>query len=427
MRRAGALLIGLALLLFSCSTPSVDGERATDSGVDARDGRWRPLESDTSAVSGDLTEEQLAEMDRLRSIGYLTGSRPAGALTGVVVHDEARADEGLNLYTSGHFPGAILMDMDGNVLHSWHRSYSGIWPTDLEGAGTENADYWRHVYLFPNGDILAIFEGLGLVKLDKDSNVIWSHHGGEHHDLKVRSDGSIFALCRKAVLDTRISSEHMILDDSVVVLDPNGRVRKQVSVVSAVGNSRFLNLFQGMKAGGDILHTNAIEILDGSLAGVVPGLAQGRVLLSLRKLSALVAIDLDTGLATWALRGGWRKQHDPSVLPDGDILMFDNNGNAGKSRVVEVDPVSGDIDWSYTGDPPGTLYSQMCGAATRLPNGNTLITESDAGRAIEVAKNGDVVWEFRNPERAGENRELVATLFEVTRLPTDFPTEWLDD
>ncbi|HSN89535.1 MAG TPA: hypothetical protein VL025_22425, partial [Thermoanaerobaculia bacterium] len=56
-----------------------------------------------------------------------------------------------------------------------------------------------------------------------------------------------------------------------------------------------------------------------------------------------------------------------------------------------------------------------------LPNGNTLLTESENGRAIEVTPEGRIVWELYNPHRAGESNELVAVLFEVVRLPPDFP------
>jgi hypothetical protein len=60
-----------------------------------------------------------------------------------------------------------------------------------------------------------------------------------------------------------------------------------------------------------------------------------------------------------------------------------------------------------------------------LDNGNTLITESCAGRAFEVSRNGTVVWEFFSPHRAGDRGELVAALFDVIRLPT-WPA-WLED
>ena len=119
--------------------------------------------------------------------------------------------------------------------------------------------------------------------------------------------------------------------------------------------------------------------------------------------------------------------HDIKPLPNGNILIFDNNGNSERSRVIELDPVTGRIEWTYRGESADDFYSQMCCAATRLPNGNTLATESDGGRAIEVTSDGAIVWEYLNPERAGDRGELVATLFEMTRLPADFPLDWLYD
>jgi hypothetical protein len=58
--------------------------------------------------------------------------------------------------------------------------------------------------------------------------------------------------------------------------------------------------------------------------------------------------------------------------------------------------------------------------ARRLPNGNTLIVESQAGRAIEVTPDQEIVWEFVHPHRAGPQDELIAQLFDVVRLPPDF-------
>jgi hypothetical protein len=37
------------------------------------------------------------------------------------------------------------------------------------------------------------------------------------------------------------------------------------------------------------------------------------------------------------------------------------------------------------------------GNAQRLPNGNTLITESAFGRFFEVTREGEIVWEYVNP------------------------------
>ncbi len=49
----------------------------------------------------------------------------------------------------------------------------------------------------------------------------------------------------------------------------------------------------------------------------------------------------------------------------------------------------------------------MRSAQERLPNGNTLITESDGGRLLEVTPAGEIVWEYLNPVRGGEAEELI--------------------
>ena len=41
----------------------------------------------------------------------------------------------------------------------------------------------------------------------------------------------------------------------------------------------------------------------------------------------------------------------------------------------------------------------------------------------------EVVWKYVNPAHAVKhesNEELIASLFEVLRLPPEFPTHWLD-
>ena len=53
------------------------------------------------------------------------------------------------------------------------------------------------------------------------------------------------------------------------------------------------------------------------------------------------------------------------------------------------------------------------GAAQRLPNGNTLITESERGRVFEVTPQKEIVWEFWNPEIVKGARKRI---YRLTRL-----------
>jgi len=54
------------------------------------------------------------------------------------------------------------------------------------------------------------------------------------------------------------------------------------------------------------------------------------------------------------------------------------------------------------------------------------MTESDNGRAVEVTPDKEIVWEYYNPHRAGENDEFIASVMEMIRLKPDFPIDWAD-
>jgi len=103
-------------------------------------------------------------------------------------------------------------------------------------------------------------------------------------------------------------------------------------------------------------------------------------------------------------------------IPGGDNLLIFNNGN----RVGAVNDYSGvfevvppyDGQWNYflaAGEAYGpaapkwiyedapVFYSQNKGGAFRLPNGNTLITESNDNYIFEVTEAGVTVWGYGAP------------------------------
>ncbi len=367
-----------------------------------------------------------ASIRELEAVGYAGGYEEAPDAAGVVLHDPARAFEGLNLYCSGHAPEAHLTDMEGQVLHTWSLPYADV-PGAQPSDDIHKTNAWRRVALLPDGGLLAIYEGLGLVRVDRDSQPLWYFPGGAHHDLEVQADGSIYVLSRRAHLAERWNADEPVLEDFVTVLSPAGEVLREVSVYACLEDSEFRDLLRAApKKKGDILHTNSLEVLDGRLADRVPAFRAGNVLISMRHNDALAVLDLDARRAVWALKGEWRAQHHPTVLEDGSLLLFDNSGYRSNSQVLAIDPVTGAERWAYRGDPPESFYSIYCGTVERLPNGNTLITETCNGRALEVDSAGEPVWEFLSPHRAGDEGELIAALFEVLRIPAGPSLDWLE-
>jgi hypothetical protein len=110
------------------------------------------------------------------------------------------------------------------------------------------------------------------------------------------------------------------------------------------------------------------------------------------------------------------QQHNAHELADGHFLIFDNGvfrtgESVPFSRVIEVEPTSKDIVWSYRDRQPESFFTPFMGSAQRLSNGNTLITESAYGRIFEVTAEGRTCWEFIVPEFAGYAEPRLAAAF----------------
>ncbi|MFT7699929.1 MAG: hypothetical protein ACI8S7_001763 [Candidatus Krumholzibacteriia bacterium] len=286
-------------------------------------------------------------------------------------------------------------------------------------------DCWRRARLLPDGGVLAIFEGHGLVRLDRESQLVWSYAGACHHDLDLAADGSIYILTREARVLPRFHPRKPVLLDFITHLSPDGIELAKIDVMEAFANSIYASYLGLLGEAGDIFHTNTLELLDGSLAHESPAFKEGNFLISIREIGVVAIIDPQVKQVVWALSGMWQAQHQPTLLENGNLLIFDNQGHFGQSKVVELDPLTQQIVWEFSNSSEAPFYSETCGSSQRLENGNTLITESDNGRAFEISAAGDIVWEFRNPQRTGTENQYIAAILEMVALPQDQKMAWL--
>lgn len=459
--RIGLALIVAAEICTGCADSRSQGESTSglnsDSksatfddqvGADLRDGRFRTRRSST-----DPSEE---EFDALSAIGYSAGTQEAPSESGVTRHVQSATSAGLNFFVSGHAPTALLMDMSGEIIHSWAAKFEDIWPDHADVSDRADSKFWRRAYLFPNGDVIAIFESLGIVKLNRNSEVIWKNSIQVHHDFQIEDSGDLYALVRRIthepsavdtvrnLSNTRVESKRdervSILQDYVVYFDEELKAVRTLSILECFENSEsehpwrraaltFWSKEEQRSLIGshrDIFHTNSLEVLDGSIADRVPAFAKGNYLVSLRHLDMIAVLDPNAKQVVWSLAGASVVQHDAQITSDGHLLYFDNQWQPGRTRIVIMDALTREPVWEYGTEPGQDLYSETCGTVQELPNQNLLITETDGGRAIEVTREGQVVWEFYNPYGVGDNDELIASLFEIVRLESDFPTEWME-
>lgn len=355
---------------------------------------------------------------------------------GVTIHESDAVYEGLTLYTSGDGAYANLIDMDGNVVHRWSLPYSEVWQESPRGAKPQSDDlmFWDKVRMLPNGDLIAIYDaandspwGYGMVKLDRDSKLLWSYHAHTHHDVDFTPDGRVIVLTN-AFTDERVDTfpqlEDPWLDDYLVELDAeSGEELSKTSLLHAFEDSPYNELLYSIPrfALADPLHANSVQFLDDATTrAFLPARGKpGQVLVTFRHPGAIGLIDLENGEMTWARHGPWLGQHYGRALQNGNFTIFDNYGNFQEnndSRVLEVNPSNNAIVWSYTGDDEHLFKSGLRGSAETLPNGNRLVTESDGGRLLEITRAGELVWEFVNPVRGGDKEEFIPVVSAGQRI-----------
>jgi hypothetical protein len=340
-----------------------------------------------------------------------------------LVHSETRIPEtafqGYTLCTFASMTKsgtqAVLLNMKGETVHQWTTSFSKVWDKapHLPDPVRDSLVCFFGCHLYPNGDLVIVFHGLennsngyGLAKLDKDSNILWKYSARVHHDVDVGEDGTIYAVKHEVVKDMPKGLEKIptpCLVDYLVMLSPDGKELKQpISILEALRDSGYSLLLSSLLEGPprrnatpgvplDMFHTNCVRVLRQSLAPRFPFLKPGQVLISMRELDALAALDPQSGSMVWAATGPWRRQHDPQFLDNGNLLIFDNRGLPKRSRVLEYDPKTQAFPWSYSGPSKGSFFTSERGMSQRLPNGNTLIVNSEGKEILEVSPTKEVV------------------------------------
>jgi hypothetical protein len=359
--------------------------------------------------------------------------------------DRRAASDGftfMSRFWNGRFELA-LVDIEGAVVHSW-----GVPDAVYDAAGARILPLKRGQYeimgshLFPNGDVLFIINYRVMAKLDRCSNLQWIFHESPHHDLEVLDDGRIWVATRK-LRETKHSATRTYNDDQIVLLSPDGIILDRISVYEAFMESDYRGvLLEGSSdypsvSGLDVMHLNDIDIVSLPFSQHHDFADPGDFLVSLRRPDSVAIIDRDTRRVKWALTGAFLRQHDPDLLPDGSILVFDNrtdksqfNGarhlvepqRFGYSRVVQLNPETQQILWSYEGTPERPFYTSIHGGQQQLPNGNVLITESEGGRVFEIEKESNrTVWEFRNIVDQEDGLVWLGRITEAVRYPPDYP------
>jgi hypothetical protein len=326
----------------------------------------------------------------------------------------------LTLYRDDQF-GAVLIDMEGRILHTWKIAFSEAFPdaSHLEVAPPDFDVVLHGAKLLPSGDVILNMEGVGAVRINRDSRVVWRLPMTTHHSLQYLPNGETLIgadRTHRAPVPRfpRLvpGPEGYFKENLILRVQPDGSVSEEISILDVIHDSGWTALISGgeewLVRTEEPTHVNDIEILSEEIAAAFPLFQAGDLMLSLRNNNTILVVDGQTRRIKWAMTGPFLFQHDPDFIPNGNILVFDNRRTGGTprlgySRVLEIDPNTRQIVWSYEGTDAEPFYTDIRGMQQLLPNGNVLVVEAQRGRVFEVARGSDnrIVWEYVNVVQEG--------------------------
>ena len=350
------------------------------------------------------------------------------ARTGLTAHDPEQASPGYTLYAPMSGNGEVyLLDANGNVAHQWQMPY----PPGLYG------------YLLPNGNLfyggkvrddggwdifeaMKRFKGGVMLEADWDGNILWEHRDPyHHHDARRTESGGCLYMTVERMDDAQAAK----IQGGQPGADAGGMYADVLVEVDADGNRIWeWRAAEHLDPDKHVITFNDLRD-EWSHGNTIVPLPDDRVMFSFRNISTVGIIDKANGNVVWQIGDDTlAQQHDPSLLDNGNVLIYDNGSHSRHnplpaSRVIEVDPATNEIVWEYRDSPPFNFFSAYISGARRLPNGNTLITEGHFGRIFQVTPAGEVVWEYINPHFApNEQGYVVNSVFRSTHyLPEQIP------
>ena len=357
--------------------------------------------------------------------------------TGLTHHRPGLATPGYTLLTPHGGDSTWLIDIHGRVVHRWifkhiRPGYGRLLSNGnllMTGSDPEQPTRREADPKAPPPPFEERVKTLGgyhttLSEVDWDGNVVWDYvNAYQHHDFYRFANGNTMVPVwielpegvqrevRGGRRRQRREKLPRLIGDDLVEVDANG------------SEVRRIHLWQLMDPVKDPIyptvrrwewtHVNGIDINPG-----------GEIVFSARHIDRLGIIGAD-GELKWKF-DQTHGQHQPTwVRPEGEhepsnVLVFDNGD--GGSRVIEIDPASSEIVWSFAGNPSPQFFSGHISGAVQLWSRNVLVCEGTSGRLFEVSRAGEVVWEWINPFLNTNSRgEPTVSIYRTHRYAPNHP------
>ena len=285
--------------------------------------------------------------------------------------------QGTTLFSDNHNlqrPRIVEVNMRGEIVWQY------LVPENLKRYTNPGFD----AELLPNNNILFVLPRNGVYEIERNGNVIWSYMDDKvSHDADRLPNGNTLVVW---------GGGDQISDTQVKEINPKGEI-----VWAWYAKDHFYKSpYKEIRDGG-WTHTNAATRLP-----------NGNTLISPRNFNFVVEVDSQGSVVRTLGQGLLYKQHDPSILPNGNLLAGSHRpppafaSSIESYAAVEIDLRTGEILWKFEWPKRPRLGARD---VNRLPNGNTLV--QGGVRIVEVTPAGEIVWQLRLREEI--EKEVLST------------------
>jgi hypothetical protein len=272
--------------------------------------------------------------------------------------------------------------------------------------------FFVHPLLSSDGSVV-FHQGDLLVKVDKNSRILWAINKSFHHSLEYDADGNIWSPSVISPSKTLPRFSNEIQDDALTKISPEGKLLFQKSVAALL----IENGYGGLIFGAGLLERDLVHLND-----IQPALTSGKywqkgdLLMSIRNKSTVCIYRPSANKIVWLKTGPWLNQHDVDFVDSTRISVFGNDLVRMERGYRLFDEHNEEYIFDFKTDKTTKPYTEFLkkahvstyfeGRSDILPNGDLFVEESNNNRLLRGTKN-DILWQY--VDRVDQHSSAVIT------------------
>ncbi|MDB5130961.1 MAG: hypothetical protein JWR02_710 [Mucilaginibacter sp.] len=298
----------------------------------------------------------------------------------------------------------LMRIYDQKIIYEWTPNFD-----EIKKSLNDKNKFWEttdkhtifllHPLLSPDGSI-TFHAGNPLIKINKESKLVWVIDGIFHHSLEFDSDGNVWS---PAVIKPSKFLPNFLVnykDDAIAKISSSGKLLFEKSIAEILVQNGYRGLLLGVGFyENDALHLNDIQPALNS----TQYWRRGDLLISLRHKSTVFLYRPSADKILWLKTGPWLNQHDVDFVDSNRIGVFGNNMVRMDLEERLIDGHNEEYVYNFKTDKTETPYTEFLkkagvstlseGRSDILPNGDLFIEETNKNRLLRGSEK-NIIWQY---------------------------------